>query len=50
MKERACYLAYELMRILSELSDGDFVDEILDAIASNDEMGLSELWERCQGE
>lgn len=50
MKERACNLAFELMSILSKMSDGDFVDEILNAVASNDEIGLSELWERCQGE
>jgi len=49
MKERACYLAFELMRILSELSDGDFVDEILNVVASNDEIGLDELWRRSQG-
>lgn len=44
MKERACYLAQQLMSILSEMDDVDFVDSVLSAVASNDEISLVEIW------
>jgi len=45
IKKAALDHAYYLMKALEEIDDGDFVDTVLAAVASDDEIMLAELME-----
>lgn len=43
LKQIACTAAYQLMSALCQIQDGDFVDGVLSAVSSNDEIMLISL-------
>lgn len=47
-KINACDLAYELMRVLGNIDDEEFVDNVCDAVRYADDYALAELRERYE--
>ena len=43
LKDVACNAAYQLIKALGQIKDEDFVDSVLCAVSSNDEISLVEL-------
>lgn len=43
LKEVACNAAYQLISALDQIRDDDFVDNVLCAVSSNDQIALAEL-------
>lgn len=47
MKEQICDKAYELIQLLNQIDDEEFIDNIIDCIRYNDDYTLSEIREEC---